>query len=134
MFATHYHQLNQLAEQVDCVRNFRVAVREEKDRIVWLHKVLEGGTDRSYGIQVARMAGIPRTVLERAGQVLADLEGKESPLQSTSIQQRPFQFALFEADEPPVLKRIRELDTATLTPVEALVMLDNLKKSCADEK
>lgn len=134
LFATHYHQLNQLAEQVENVRNFRVAVREEKDRIVWLHKVLEGGTDRSYGIQVARMAGIPRTVLERAGQVLADLEGKESPLQSTSIQQRPFQFALFKADEPPVLKRIRELDTATLTPVEALVMLDNLKKSCADEK
>lgn len=134
LFATHYHQLNQLAEQVENVRNYRVAVREEEDRVVWLHKVLEGGTDKSYGIQVARMAGIPRTVLERAAQVLADLEGRESPIPSISIQPKPFQFALFEAEEPAIMKRIRELDTATLTPVEALVMLDSLKKSCADGK
>jgi DNA mismatch repair protein MutS len=80
LFATQYHQLNSLAESLPNVANFRVSVREEGDRVIWLHKVLEGGTDRSYGIQVARMAGVPRTVLDRAGEVLADLQGKEAPI------------------------------------------------------
>ncbi len=134
LFATHYHQLNHLAEQLSNVKNFRVSVREEDDRVIWLHKVLEGGTDRSYGIQVARMAGIPRTVLERAGHVLAELEGKEVSMPRVSAEPKPFQFALFEPQESPIIKRIREIDTATMTPVEALVMLDELKKSTSDSK
>jgi DNA mismatch repair protein MutS len=131
LFATHYHQLNSLADQIDCVANFRVAVKEEEDRVVWLHKVLEGGTDRSYGIQVARMAGIPRSVLDRAAEVLADLEGRESAPSASQIRGRALQLELFQQEEPEVMKRLRSLDTTTMTPVEALVLLDNLKREYA---
>jgi DNA mismatch repair protein MutS len=130
LFATHYHQLNALAEQMPNVRNYRVAVREEGDRVIWLHKVLEGGTDRSYGVQVARMAGIPKSVLARASEVLSDLEGKEvAP--AGRIKPGALQMTLFEPQESELRKRLNELDTSTLTPVEALVLLDNLKKESA---
>ncbi len=78
LFATHYHHLNQLASQLPGVRNYRVAVREEADRIIWLHRIMPGGTDRSYGIQVARLAGLPEEVVARAQEVLRDLEEDES--------------------------------------------------------
>jgi DNA mismatch repair protein MutS len=142
LFATHYHQLNALAEQMPNVRNYRVAVREEGDQVIWLHKVLEGGTDRSYGIQVARMAGLPRSVLQRASEVLADLEGRESSpllvspemrrgLGGGAINPAALQMALFEAEESEVVRRLKSIDTSTLTPVEALVLLDNLKRESA---
>ncbi len=126
LFATHYHQLNRLADQLDCVRNFRVAVREEGDKVIWLHKVLEGGADRSYGVQVARMAGLPKAVLERAKEVLRDLEGREAVPDAGNVRVRSLQMTLFQVEEPEVLKSLRELDTSTMTPVEALVLLDNL--------
>jgi DNA mismatch repair protein MutS len=131
LFATHYHQLNGLAEFLPNVANFRVAVREEDDRVVWLHKVLEGGTDRSYGIQVAQMAGVPRPVLERASEVLADLEGSDAPV--GKVKPGALQMTLFEAPPDPVRKTLQEIDTTTLTPVEALVLLDNLRRA-ANEK
>jgi DNA mismatch repair protein MutS len=126
LFATHYHQLNGLAENMPNVANFRVAVREEDDRVIWLHKVLEGGTDRSYGIQVAQMAGVPRPVLDRAAEVLTDLEGKEPPV--GRIKAAALQMNLFEAAPDPVRKTLQEIDTSSLTPVEALVLLDNLQR------
>ena len=130
LFATHYHQLNSLADNFPNVCNLRVAVREEGDRVIWLHKVLEGGTDKSYGIQVARMAGIPRDVLSRAAEVLADLEGREA-VPTGNVRRAALQMTLFEAEEPEIIKRLRELDTSSLTPVEALVLLDNLKSESA---
>ncbi len=129
LFATHYHQLNALADSMPNVANFRVAVREENDRVVWLHKVLEGGTDRSYGIQVAQMAGVPRPVLDRAAEVLADLEGKDAPI--GRIKAAALQMTLFEAAADPVRKILEDLDTSTLTPVEALVLLDNLRQKAS---
>ncbi|MBZ0214860.1 MAG: DNA mismatch repair protein MutS, partial [Nitrospirae bacterium] len=78
MFATHYHQLNDLATQLPNARNFRVAVEEIGDQVVWTHRVLPGGTDKSYGIHVARMAGVPPRVLQRAGEVLADLHATQA--------------------------------------------------------
>jgi DNA mismatch repair protein MutS len=131
LFATHYHQLNGLAEFMPNVANFRVAVREEDDRVVWLHKVLEGGTDRSYGIQVAQMAGVPRSVLDRAREVLADLEGNDAPV--GKIKPGALQMTLFEAPLDPVRKTLQELDTSTLTPVEALVLLDNLRRKAGEQ-
>src|SRR3970282_1812240 len=74
MFATHYHQLNALADQIPTVANFRASVEEYGDEIVWTHSVLPGGTDRSYGIHVAKMAGVPHSVLSRAAEILGDLE------------------------------------------------------------
>lgn len=127
IFATHYHQLNNLADQLPNVRNFRVAVREEGDHIIWLHKVLEGGTDRSYGIQVAKMAGLPKSVIMRATEVLHDLEGKE-PITAERIKKGSLQMTLFEPEESEIRKKLSEIDLSTLTPVEALVLLDNLKR------
>ena len=77
MFATHYHELTELAARLPRLKNFNVAVREWQDQIVFLRKIVEGGTDKSYGIQVARLAGVPREILERAKQILSNLEESE---------------------------------------------------------
>jgi DNA mismatch repair protein MutS len=126
LFATHYHHLNELTETVPGVRNFRVAVKEEQDRVVFLHKVLEGGTDRSYGLQVARMAGVPHEVLERAAEVLSEFEDTESP--RGGVRKQTLQLRLFEAEEPELLAELRELQVAKMTPLEALTKLDEWKK------
>lgn len=127
LFATHYHQLNALAEQVQGVANFRVSVEEVGDRVVWTHKVLPGGTDRSYGVQVARMAGIPRQVLDRAAEILAELEAdSSSPSIGPGLQN--VQMTLFDAAPSEVEEEIKRLDLDALTPVQALVKLEELKK------
>ena len=77
LFATHYHELTELAQRLPRIKNFNVAVREWHDQIVFLRKIVEGGTDKSYGIQVARLAGVPKEVLERAKQILGNLEESE---------------------------------------------------------
>lgn len=127
LFATHYHQLNALAGQVVGVANFRVAVEEVGDTVVWTHKVLPGGTDRSYGIQVARMAGVPRSVLLRAAEVLGDLEQRPD-LPSIGPGLQNVQMTLFEAAPSVVEEALRSLDLESLTPVQALVKLEELKK------
>jgi DNA mismatch repair protein MutS len=134
LFATHYHYLNELANRLEGVANFRVAVKEQGDRIIWLHKVLPGGTDRSYGIHVARMAGVPPEVIERAEQILREFErrGVQASLsppseESPAIRTKKLQLTLFEAEEHPLLEELRQLDPATLTPVEALMKLDEWK-------
>lgn len=128
LFATHYHQLNALADQMPSVANYRVAVEEFGDDIVWTHRVLPGGTDRSYGIHVARMAGVPSPVLRRAGEILAELEDKsEAPKAIPATTQR-LQLSLFEFEEPPVVKALQKLDVNQLTPLEALRLLDEWKR------
>ena len=77
LFATHYHELTELAGRLPRLKNFNVAVREWQDQIVFLRKIVAGGTDKSYGIQVARLAGVPREILERAKQILSNLEESE---------------------------------------------------------
>ncbi len=129
LFATHYHQLNTLADQVPSIANFRVSVEEIGDDIIWTHRVLPGGTDRSYGIHVARMAGVPRTVLSRATEILEGLEGTASPAIAQSTQR--LQMTLFESDEPPVLKELEKVDINRLTPVEALTLIDQWKRKFA---
>jgi DNA mismatch repair protein MutS len=128
MFATHYHQLNALAEQMPGVANFRVAVEEFGDDIVWTHRVLPGGTDRSYGIHVARMAGVPPTVLKRAGEILAELEEKSDAPKAIQTNTQKLQMTLFEFEEPPVVKELQKLDVNRLTPLEALRVLDEWKR------
>jgi DNA mismatch repair protein MutS len=126
MFATHYHQLNALAGQVPGVANFRVAVEELGEDVVWTHRVLPGGTDRSYGIHVARMAGVPSVVLRRAQEVLSELEDK--PSLPTPAPAKTMQLTLFEAVEPPVMEALRGVDPNALTPLEALRLLDDWKR------
>jgi DNA mismatch repair protein MutS len=135
LFATHYHYLNELANRLEGVANYRVAVKEQGDRVVWLHKVLPGGTDRSYGVHVARMAGVPPEVVQRAEQILREFErrgvqGATQPPASDAptVRTKKLQLTLFEAEEHPVLEALRALDITTLSPVEALLKLDELKR------
>ncbi|MDX2065282.1 MAG: DNA mismatch repair protein MutS [Fimbriimonadaceae bacterium] len=128
LFATHYHQLNALADQLPAVVNYRVGVQEIGDEIVWTHRVLPGGTDRSYGIHVARAAGIPAAVVRRASEILRDLEGHTAP---TPTRRQRMQLSLFEAEEPPVIEALRHLDLEATTPLQALRLLDDWKRQFA---
>lgn len=128
MFATHYHQLNALADQMPGVANFRVAVEEFGDDIVWTHKVLPGGTDRSYGIHVARMAGVPSSVLNRSREILNELESKSEAPKAIPASTQRLQMTLFEFEAPPVVKELQELDVNQLTPLDALRLLDDWKR------
>jgi DNA mismatch repair protein MutS len=131
LFATHYHQLNSLAEQLPAIANFRVAVEEIGDDIVWTHKVLPGGTDRSYGIHVARMAGVPGSVLKRATQILEDLEKTANAPKAVTVATQKLQMTLFELEDPAIVRELNDLDVNQLTPVEALRLLDEWKRKFA---
>ncbi|GAB4454056.1 MAG: DNA mismatch repair protein MutS [Armatimonadaceae bacterium] len=139
LFATHYHLLNELEKSLPNVRNFRIAVKETNDRIVFLRKIVAGGTDKSYGVQVARMAGLPPEVIERAEEVLRDLEKSDRSKRDTgrggtvSAHTPKMQMTLFEAEPHPVVEEIKRLDLATLSPIEALNLLYRLQKE-AQEK
>ncbi|MEZ0325311.1 MAG: DNA mismatch repair protein MutS [Fimbriimonas sp.] len=128
LFATHYHQLNALAEQMPTVANYRVAVQEIGDDIIWTHRVLPGGTDRSYGIHVARMAGVPKQVLGRAAEILGELERKSEAPKAITPSTQKLQMTLFEFEEPPVVQALDKLDIDQLTPMEALRLLDEWKR------
>jgi DNA mismatch repair protein MutS len=136
LFATHYHHLNELANEHPAIHNFRVAVKEQGDHIVWLRKLVPGGTDKSYGIQVARMAGVPTEVIDRAKAVLRELErngaGVTRDLVGASERLAPrkqrLQLTLFEAEKHPVIEELEALDVSTLTPLEALMKLDSWKR------
>jgi DNA mismatch repair protein MutS len=137
LFATHYHYLNELAQHHPTVHNFRVAVREQGDQILWLRKLVPGGTDRSYGIQVARMAGVPPEVIERAKEVLKSLErsgagaaAKDLLTGSSQVEARKqkLQMTLFEAEKHPVIEELETLDVTAMSPIEALMKLDQWKR------
>lgn len=130
LFATHYHELTQLAETLPELRNENVAVREQGDGIVFLHKIVPGSADKSYGIHVARLAGVPREVLDRAEVVLARLEADHLDEQGRpKMPARPSQvrnerqLSLFGADEHPVLDAIRSINVDELSPLAALQQL-----------
>jgi DNA mismatch repair protein MutS len=131
LFATHYHQLNALAEQMPNVANYRVAVEEFGDDIVWTHRVLPGGTDRSYGVHVARMAGVPASVLSRASEILSELEEKSEAPKAIPVGTQRLQMTLFDFEDPPVLKALQNLDVNRLSPMEALRVLDEWKRKFA---
>jgi len=135
LFATHYHHLNELAERLPRVRNYRVAVKEKGDTVVFLRQIVPGGTDRSYGIHVARLAGLPGPVLERAKQILWSLEQRnhvgETEFPSRHVAPaRPAteQLALFEGASDPVMVELANLDVNHLTPLEALNTLSELQR------
>jgi DNA mismatch repair protein MutS len=120
LFATHFHELTQLADRLAGVRNFHVAVREWNDEIIFLHKVRQGSTDRSYGIQVARLAGLPASVIARAKALLAELEtAGHRRADAAEVQQ----LGLFTPVRDPIVEDLLHLDLAHVTPIEALNLL-----------
>jgi DNA mismatch repair protein MutS len=133
LFATHYFELTELANQLSGVKNYHVSVKETGSGIVFLRKVEPGPADRSYGIEVAKLAGLPNEVVERAREVLAEHESAEqrltAQLASDEGQPRPpAQLTIFTPLSQPVLDRLREVDLNRLTPLEALNLLAELKK------
>jgi DNA mismatch repair protein MutS len=132
IFATHYHELTDLADGLAGVVNFHVAAREFKDDIIFLHKIVPGRSDRSYGIQVARLAGLPSSVVKRAAEILRSLEEDElrrggRPALSGAPPADQKQLGLFQTADHPVIERLRTVDVNTLTPLEALTLLAELK-------
>jgi len=131
MFATHYHELMQLPERLQHARNLNVAVKDTGSTVVFLHRLEPGGTDRSYGIHVGQLAGLPDTVVSRARQVLGQLEGEHRMVPGARATPDPGQLALFAASPPrpdPTLEELRALDLDRLTPIEALNRLAELKR------
>jgi DNA mismatch repair protein MutS len=143
LFATHYHHLNELAERLPRVRNYRAAVKEKGDTVVFLRQIVPGGTDRSYGIHVARLAGLPKPVLERAKQILWSLEQRDRVGETDLAPKhapapaRPAidQLALFAGGPPgrggapdPLVEELAHLDVNHLTPLEALNKLAELQQ------
>ncbi|MEE8472877.1 MAG: DNA mismatch repair protein MutS [Dehalococcoidia bacterium] len=136
LFATHYHEMVGLAQYLPRVRNFNVAVMEEGDRVVFLHKIVPGGSDRSYGIHVAQMAGLPRAVIGRAEEVLGELEGDRGGSGQAARGRRPParpspQLPLF-GEKSPLLEELAKLDVDSLTPLEAITKLYELKKKLGE--
>jgi DNA mismatch repair protein MutS len=129
VFATHYHELTGMASLYERVHNFQVAVKRREDSVVFLHKIVPGGCDDSYGIEVARLAGLPRPTISRAKQILRLLEsGKftQSEL-GKGIYKQKVQTTLFEAPVSKVEDKIRELDLEHMSPVDAFDFLRKLK-------
>ena len=133
MFATHYHELMQLPERLAHARNLNVAVRETENTVVFLHRLEAGGTDRSYGIHVAQLAGLPDPVVARAKQVLGTLEGEHRVVQGAApVAPDPEQLGLFMAAKPdPTLDELRALDLDRMTPLDALNRLAELKRKAS---
>jgi DNA mismatch repair protein MutS len=129
LFATHYHELTELAEQLKGVRNLRVSVKEAGDQVIFLRKVEPGRADRSYGIEVARMAGLPIGVIERAREILKLHEKTEHAVtEELAPVARPMQIQLFEPVNHQIAERIRALNIDELRPIEALQLLHELQK------
>jgi DNA mismatch repair protein MutS len=135
LFATHYHELNELAEHFPRIRNYKVDVREYGDKVIFLHKVVPGFADHSYGIQVAQMAGLPEEVTERAKKILKNLEGSELTLsgegkktERSRIGGEDIQMTMFEMKDDALRSEIRGLEIEKMTPLEALEKLAELRK------
>ncbi len=135
IFATHYHELTELSLTKERVKNYNMAVKEWNDRIIFLRKVLPGGSSRSYGIQVARLAGLPQPLIERAREVLSNLEsteldnsGEPRLAAGQSAHTGPAQMSLL-GDKDPLRDELRAIDINTMTPFEALARLQQIKES-----
>jgi DNA mismatch repair protein MutS len=126
LFATHFHELTQLADLLPGVRNYSVAVSEADGKVIFLHRIVPGGTDRSYGIHVAQLAGLPRTVVQRAGEILKQLEASSGKAVKIDPQS-PLQMALFP-ETNPLLDELKTLDLNALSPIEALTKLYEWQK------
>jgi len=135
VFATHYHELTQLAEERAAIRNYTVAVREVGDEVLFLHTLIAGGADRSYGIEVGRLAGLPPQVVSRARAMLRLLEAEHHVVQSGAGSREPTrtveQLPLFATLPHPVVERLRGVDLDNLTPLKALQLLADLQRDAA---
>jgi DNA mismatch repair protein MutS len=143
LFATHYHELTDLEKSLSGVKNLNVAVREWQDEVVFLHKIIEGAADKSYGIHVARLAGVPREVIERSKEILEQLEDEHLDAEGRAKIARPikapekkthFQLTLFGANDHPIIDDLRGIDLNATTPLAALQLLQKWQEKLSKEK
>ena len=132
LFATHYHELTELPNILPRTANFNVAVAEQGEEIVFLHRVLPGGADQSYGVHVAQLAGMPRSVVERARELLMQLEEGGSDFSLSKPKPQHQQLSFFEVPENPAVGALRALEVDGLSPLEALTTLYELKRMVAE--
>jgi DNA mismatch repair protein MutS len=132
LFATHYHELTELSDLLEGVKNFNVAVREYRDEVIFLHRIVPGGADKSYGVQVARLAGIPKEIISRAGEVLVELEqnfARESHGSSLAAERTRDEGQMLLFDMPhPAVQQLRQMNLSNLTPEQAVELLKSLQK------
>ncbi len=141
LFATHYHELTDLSLTKPRVKNYNIAVKEWNDEIIFLRKLVEGGTNRSYGIQVSRLAGIPEKVIQRAKKILYNIENKNQELKDSPVfkgteadsKKRHKQLSLFRQPENAITEKLAKLDLSRMTPLDALNLLNDLKQQARKE-
>jgi DNA mismatch repair protein MutS len=142
LFATHYHELTELARQKSRIKNFNIAVKEWNEEIIFLRKLMPGGTNRSYGIQVARLAGVPKSVITRARKILARIENGGSlkvkdndvPLSGGTIPGSHIQLELFQRPEQKIAGKLKALDLSKMTPLDALNWLSEQQAELKHEQ
>ncbi len=141
LFATHYHELNEMTQRFDRIKNYNVSVKELKNKVLFLRKLVPGGSEHSFGIHVAKMAGMPQQVVLRASKILKKLEkshaGEELSSNLKSATEQEPQLSFFQLDDPlleEIKEEILDLDIDTLTPVEALMKLNEIKRLLAPKK
>ena len=137
LFATHYHELNEMEKTFHRIRNYNVSVKEVDGKVIFLRKLSKGGSEHSFGIHVAKLAGLPQSVVNRANEILHQLEaesrdsGLTKPVKEMAEHHEGYQLSIFQLDDP-VLSQIRDefinLDVNNLTPIEALNKLNDIKK------
>ena len=140
LFATHYHELNEMEKSFARIKNYNVSVKELNDQVIFLRKLVRGGSEHSFGIHVAQMAGMPKSIVSRAGDILKELESSgitnsaqqwAKPVGGLSQKREGYQLSIFQLDDP-VLKMIRDeikkTDINNMTPMEALQKLSDIKK------
>lgn len=135
LFATHYHELNELANKFDRIKNYHIATLETENKVIFLRKLTQGGSEHSFGIHVAKMAGMPEPIIQKAEMVLHELESQRSSQSDVKnnlkkIPKSDYQLSIFNLDDPALLKikeMIQKLEINTLTPVEALMKLNEIK-------
>ena len=134
LFATHYHELNEMQNSFSRIKNYHIAIQENKNNVIFLRKLVAGGSEHSFGIYVAKLAGMPTKVVNRAKEILKTLENSRSQDQNTEsikrVTEENLQLSFFQLDDP-ALESIREeltqIDINTLTPIEALMKLNKIK-------
>ena len=137
LFATHYHELNEMEKSFKRIKNYNVSVKELENKVIFLRKLVKGGSEHSFGIHVAKMAGMPQSIVKRSNEILSQLEtdnhktGIAKPMKKISSGREGFQLSFFQLDDP-VLSQVRDeinnLDVNNLTPVEALNKLNDIKR------
>jgi DNA mismatch repair protein MutS len=137
LFATHYHELVELANFLPRVRNYSIAVSEEGGKVVFLRKIIPGGADKSYGIHVAQLAGLPKAVVHRAEEVMSELEkdGNLKVVRSArprSKEKAPSEQIPLFGQKPPIMDEILKLDISSMTPLEAITKLYELQRKAKE--